>query len=161
MANAIRSFEIECGNTSQRLRDKVTSQAFMHENMPRVIDSIIHNEFTDLDSLRSECKALVDSVTFSEKKGIEIDIKPERSVEAFTHAEAEITKTLHKSSKSFVDALKKLESFFQKTPTLSESLPPIKLNFARSTKTSTISITDGKVKRAREEQQVERLITSV
>lgn len=120
MAAAIKTFESECADTVKRLKEKVSSQVFMHENMPRVIESIIHNEYTDTKSLRAECKKLIDSITFSEKKGFDIDIKPERSIETFKLTEHEIIKTLHKTSKTFVESLKKLETSFCKAAATKE-----------------------------------------
>lgn len=59
----------------------------MNDNMPKVIESIVNNEYTDAEVLRLECKKLVDSVSYSDKKGLEIDIRPEKSIEAFSHIE--------------------------------------------------------------------------
>lgn len=117
----------------------------MSDNMPKVIDSIINSEYTDVDVLKQECKKLVDSINYSEKRGIEIDIQPEKSIESFSLTEKDIIKTIQHTSKLFIDSMKKLEKTFEKatpTTTLDHS---IKYLFSPSSKASTIFITDNKV----------------
>lgn len=94
LANTIKNLESECANIIKSLREKVLSQIFMNENMPKVIEAIINSEYTDVDILTRECKKLVDSISYSDKNGIDIDIKPEKAIQTLSITEQEIIKTI-------------------------------------------------------------------
>ncbi|KAL4436299.1 hypothetical protein ABPG74_015890 [Tetrahymena malaccensis] len=142
LALTIKNFETECANTIKRIREKIISQAFMNEHMPKVIDSIVNSEYTDVEALRSECKKLVDSINYSEKKGIEIDIRPEKSIESFSVTEQDIIKNIQKASKQFIESIKKLEKSFEKT--ISATEVNVQFQFSQTFKSQTITITDSK-----------------
>lgn len=44
----------------KRIKVKIVAQAFMNDNIPRVIESIVNNEYTDLDALKLECRKFMD-----------------------------------------------------------------------------------------------------
>lgn len=121
LASTIKQFEVECANTTKRIREKIVSQVFMSNNMPKVVESILNGEYSDADLLKAECAKLVDSVHYSEKKGLIIDIQPEKAIQAFSQTEQEVVKSLHKAAKSFTDAVKKLEKSFEVTAAVIDS----------------------------------------
>lgn len=89
--------------------------------MPKVIESILHNEYCEADELKQECKKLVDSITYSDKRGIEIETRPEKSIETFGKVESEVAKCLVKISKTFIDSIKQLEKTIEKTVSARET----------------------------------------
>jgi hypothetical protein len=60
----------------KRVKEKILSQIFMGDNMPKVIENIINGEYSDVDILKDECKKLVDSIQVNNNQ-IDLDFHPE------------------------------------------------------------------------------------
>ncbi|EGR28180.1 hypothetical protein IMG5_181090 [Ichthyophthirius multifiliis] len=144
MAQQIKLFETECSDTIKRIREKITQQHFMNENMPKVIESIKNGEYTDVDIFKSECKSIVESISYKENKGFEIDIKPEKYIDSFSRTEQECIKTIKKASDQFIQQIKSLQNTLQNVGNQAfQNL--VQFSFSQTLKSSTITLIDQKI----------------
>jgi len=88
MAQKVKSLEQLIITTYKRVKDRIISQSFMSENMPKVIDSLVVGQYDDVDSVKEETKKLLDSVHMTQQK-LEIDFRPDKVVDAFLNCQKE------------------------------------------------------------------------
>ncbi len=139
LAERIKSVEEHLILAYSAVKERVVTQSFMSENMPKVIEGIINGDFTDVTQLKAECRKLIDSCKLSADKKIELEFRPEKSLEGFRTVETQFVKQIKALSITFSDQFRKLEKLMEQVHANSYN-PLHDLRFSPTLKAPTITL---------------------